>query len=142
MKVLVLLGLGTPNPPILLVRTSSAEVKGILCLGGRPIIGCGCIFINPSQAPRAGRAPLHPPPGGGSKWILALGKLHIYMERVPLNPDGFKVTTTTTIGLRPAGYISVKGVLGAQPLGYTAEIDLWHRGPSRAPVSQDISMAP
>ena len=52
------------------------------------------------------------------------------------------IFTHIVIGLRPANYASVKGGLGAQPPGYTAKIDLWHRGPSRAPVSQDISMAP
>jgi hypothetical protein len=52
------------------------------------------------------------------------------------------LTLNRAIGLRPASSLSVKGGLGAQPPGYTAKIDLWHRGPSRAPVSQDISMAP
>ena len=33
--------------------------------------------------------------------------------------------------------LSVRGVLGAQPLGCTAKIDLWHRGPSRAPVPHE-----
>ena len=38
-------------------------------------------------------------------------------------------------GPRALQTLYVKGVLGAQPLGCTAKIDLWHRGPSRAPVS-------
>ena len=38
-------------------------------------------------------------------------------------------------GQGPLQTIDVKGGLGAQPPGYTAKIDFWHRGPSRAPVS-------
>ena len=76
---------------------------------------CECPIIG-------GLCPPKPPEGrAGTKHEVILSILHYSCYRA----------------FGPANTLSVKGVLGAQPLGYTAEVDLWHRGPSRAPISHE-----
>ena len=77
---------------------------------------------------RAGRPPRTPQRGASRRGIWPAGCLCNKSGDVASGLSDAGIPLICTLRYATA-LISVKGVLGAQPLGYTAEIDFWHRGP-------------